>query len=454
MTKYTTKYVCGDCGYTSAQWLGKCPSCGKWNTFIEEIVKPTINRGIKKRGDYLERAKSFLLKDIKITEKTRTKTGIDEFDRVLGGGIVKGSVVLIGGEPGIGKSTLILQSVYNLAKKGIKIVYVSGEESPLQIKLRADRLKCSDQDIEILSETDIEQILTVFNPPFTNLVVIDSIQSIYHQDISSIPGSISQVRECGQRIMESAKTTGIPVFIIGHVTKGGMIAGPKTLEHLVDTVLYLEGDKNHFYRILRAAKNRFGSTNEIGVFEMESSGLKEVKDPSLMFMGIREENPSGTCTVCAMEGSRPFLVEIEALVAQASYGTPQRVSSGIDYRRVAMLLAVIERRLNIRMGIKDVFLNVVGGLFLEERAGDLGVILAIISSFKNRPIDKYTIALGEVGLTGEIRPVSQIDKRIKEATRLGFKKCIIPYYNRTGKTDISILKARTVKEAVNLVIGY
>jgi DNA repair protein RadA/Sms len=393
------------------------------------------------------------LKDIQISASIRTKTGIGEFDRVMGGGIVAGSLVLIGGEPGIGKSTLILQATNNLANKGNQILYCSGEESREQIKLRAERMGIVNESLYILSEIDIERILREIENLSPKLVVIDSIQTVYRPDIDNFPGSVVQVRECASNLIKTAKGKRIPVFIIGHVTKGGVIAGPRTLEHMVDTVLYLEGDRNHFFRILRAAKNRFGSTNEIGVFEMGERGLMEVKDPSLVFLEERNENLPGVATVCSLEGTRPFLVEVQALVSKTSYGMPQRVVSGVDYRRFAMLIAVCEKKLGIRLGAQDVFLNIVGGLRIEETASDLGIVCAIVSAYRGRAIDRRTIIIGEVGLTGEVRSISQLQKRVNEAERLGFKRCIVPRARGRIKSKIEIVPVHKVSEALDRTVG-
>lgn len=425
----------------SPKWLGKCPDCGEWNTFVQEIKVPT-------KVHLQKRSKPQALKEIALSKETRLKTGIGELDRVLGGGIVEGSVVLIGGEPGIGKSTLILQLSNKLAKRNKKVLYVSGEESPAQIKIRAERLNIS-EDLLILPETNIEQIQETIVDVQPDTVVVDSIQTIYDPNLATIPGSVSQVRECGLTLMQIAKEKNIIMLMIGHVTKGGVIAGPKTLEHMVDTVLYLEGDKNYYYRILRAAKNRFGSTNEIGVFEMGEKGLSEVEDPSLFFLEQRREDSSGTVVSCTLEGTRPFLVEIQALLSPCAYGVPQRVSAGIDYRRLAMLLAVIERKLGFKVSTRDVFLNIVGGLKIEERACDLAIVAAIVSGLKDVPINKDVVVLGEVGLTGEIRLMQQLQRRMNEAERLGFRKCIIPRQARIKKVGkLELIEVGTVNEAI------
>ncbi len=440
--------MCQVCGYFSPQWLGKCPNCGSWGSLIEEIRVTNIKVGLH--------IPALSLSKIKLSKTPRTNIGIQEFDRVLGGGIVPGSLTLIGGEPGIGKSTLLLQSASQLAQQKIKVLYISGEESPAQIKLRTIRLNIEQSNIYVLAQTDITEIINEIKNQAPDVIIIDSIQSIYHPDVTSLPGSVTQVRECTLKLMQIAKYKGIPVFIIGHVTKGGIIAGPKTLEHLVDTVLYIEGDKNHYYRILRAVKNRFGSTNEIGVFEMKEKGLQEVKDPSSLFLQERQENSQGTIVTCAMEGSRPFLVEIQSLLAPCGYRMPQRVSAGIDYKRVAMLLAVVERRVGIKVSTQDVFLNVVGGLHIDETACDLAIILSIISGAKNSPVLGQTVVLGEVGLTGEVRPIGLIERRLKEIERLGFTHCIIPLTCKNFSSlsaskagNIKITGVRNIGEAIS-----
>jgi DNA repair protein RadA/Sms len=391
------------------------------------------------------------LSEIVISPTIRMQTKIHEFDRVLGGGIVESSLVLVGGEPGIGKSTLLLQCIDRIAGLGKKVLYVSGEESLQQIKLRASRLGIDNQNIHVLAQTDIDEIAREIEVLSPDLVVIDSVQTVYRSEVSALPGSITQVRECALRLAHIAKSGRLPVFLIGHVTKEGAIAGPKTLEHMVDTVLYLEGDKNRFYRILRAAKNRFGSTHEIGIFEMKEKGLQEVKDPSLMFVGDRHDNAPGSVVTCAMEGSRPFLVEIQSLLASCAFRMPQRVASGLEHKRLAMLLAVIERRAGIKVSTHDVFVNVVGGLQIEERASDLALILAIVSGIKNLPVSQKTAVLGEVGLGGEIRAVGLVEKRVREIERLGFTKCIAP---SKCKSSIEVVVVRNIREAINETINH
>ena len=424
--KAKTIFVCNECGYESAKWMGKCPACNSWNTFFEEKLSTKVESG--KREKKIQEApkplNSFVGQDAQ-----RTSTGYAELDRVLGGGLVKGSLVLVGGEPGIGKSTLILQLCDKVKGEG-KVLYVSGEESAEQIKLRADRLNIKNDDILFLGETDIDiidQNIEELNP---KLVIIDSMQTMYSEDISSAPGSVSQVREITSRIMKICKSRKITTIIIGHVTKDGNIAGPRVLEHMVDTVLYIEGERYFSYRMIRGVKNRFGSTNEVGMFEMQEKGMVEITNPSSILISEREDNPSGSVVVATVEGTRPLLVELQALVTQSVFGLPRRTANGIDYNRLTLLVAVMEKKAGFMLGNQDVYLNVVGGLKVNEPALDLGIILATASSFKNVSIPKGVIALGEVGLTGEVRTINMMEKRLKEAERLGFKKCIIPENNK------------------------
>jgi len=414
-----SKFVCNNCGYEAVKWLGKCPNCGEWDTLVEETMAQAGRRlspGV--RGEPAR------IGDITMTEAVRSPTGTGEFDRVLGGGVVRGSLVLIGGDPGVGKSTLLLQCVGGLVRRGNKVLYASGEESPEQIKLRAERLGVDAGELYVLSETNLEAILGSVSELEPAMVVIDSIQTVYHPELESAPGSVGQVRECGGLIMRAAKSGRTAFFIIGHVTKGGVIAGPRTLEHLVDTVLYLEGDLRHQFRILRGVKNRFGSTNEIGVFQMGQRGLKEVENPSEAFLSERNENSPGAAVTCAIEGSRPIMIEVQALVSRANFGLPQRVATGTDQKRLSMLLAVMERRGGLRIGDQDVFCNVAGGVRIGETAVDLAVVAALASNYKDRAIARDTIVVGEVGLAGEIRRVRQMERRIMEARRLGFSRCV------------------------------
>ena len=448
--KAKTIFVCNECGYESAKWMGKCPACNSWNTFFEEKLSTKVESG--KREKKIQEApkplNSFVGQDAQ-----RTSTGYAELDRVLGGGLVKGSLVLVGGEPGIGKSTLILQLCDKVKGEG-KVLYVSGEESAEQIKLRADRLNIKNDDILFLGETDIDiidQNIEELNP---KLVIIDSMQTMYSEDISSAPGSVSQVREITSRIMKICKSRKITTIIIGHVTKDGNIAGPRVLEHMVDTVLYIEGERYFSYRMIRGVKNRFGSTNEVGMFEMQEKGMVEITNPSSILISEREDNPSGSVVVATVEGTRPLLVELQALVTQSIFGLPRRTANGIDYNRLTLLVAVMEKKAGFMLGNQDVYLNVVGGLKVNEPALDLGIILATASSFKNVSIPKGVIALGEVGLTGEVRTINMMEKRLKEAERLGFKKCIIPENNKKLLKEsykLDIIGVKNINEAMKAI---
>ena len=448
--KAKTIFVCNECGYESAKWMGKCPACNSWNTFFEEKLSTKVESG--KREKKIQEApkplNSFVGQDAQ-----RTSTGYAELDRVLGGGLVKGSLVLVGGEPGIGKSTLILQLCDKVKGEG-KVLYVSGEESAEQIKLRADRLNIKNDDILFLGETDIDiidQNIEELNP---KLVIIDSMQTMYSEDISSAPGSVSQVREITSRIMKICKSRKITTIIIGHVTKDGNIAGPRVLEHMVDTVLYIEGERYFSYRMIRGVKNRFGSTNEVGMFEMQEKGMVEITNPSSILISEREDNPSGSVVVATVEGTRPLLVELQALVTQSVFGLPRRTANGIDYNRLTLLVAVMEKKAGFMLGNQDVYLNVVGGLKVNEPALDLGIILATASSFKNVSIPKGVIALGEVGLTGEVRTINMMEKRLKEAERLGFKKCIIPESNKKLLKEsykLDIIGVKNINEAMKAI---
>ncbi|MFR5950536.1 MAG: DNA repair protein RadA [Clostridia bacterium] len=448
--KAKTIFVCNECGYESAKWMGKCPACNSWNTFFEEKLSTKVESG--KREKKIQEApkplNSFVGQDAQ-----RTSTGYAELDRVLGGGLVKGSLVLVGGEPGIGKSTLILQLCDKVKGEG-KVLYVSGEESAEQIKLRADRLNIKNDDILFLGETDIDiidQNIEELNP---KLVIIDSMQTMYSEDISSAPGSVSQVREITSRIMKICKSRKITTIIIGHVTKDGNIAGPRVLEHMVDTVLYIEGERYFSYRMIRGVKNRFGSTNEVGMFEMQEKGMVEITNPSSILISEREDNPSSSVVVATVEGTRPLLVELQALVTQSVFGLPRRTANGIDYNRLTLLVAVMEKKAGFMLGNQDVYLNVVGGLKVNEPALDLGIILATASSFKNVSIPKGVIALGEVGLTGEVRTINMMEKRLKEAERLGFKKCIIPENNKKLLKEsykLDIIGVKNINEAMKAI---
>lgn len=447
MAKLKSLFVCSQCGYESAKWYGKCPGCGEWNTMNEEIPQTAVKAS--KRAVSLQSVMK--LQDITEDVEKRISTGIKELDRVLGGGIVEGSLVLIGGDPGIGKSTILLQACQFIGKNK-SILYVSGEESANQIKLRANRLGVTTSNLGILAQTDVGSIIETIRTDKPDLVIIDSIQTMILDECSSSAGSVTQVRECTNIFMRTAKSFGIPIFVVGHVNKDGAIAGPKVLEHIVDTVLYFEGERNYSYRLLRSVKNRFGSTNEIGVFEMQQDGLKEVENPSLMMLSGRPKNTSGTCVACVMEGSRPILAEVQGLVTATGFGTPRRMSTGFDYNRMAMLLAVLEKRAGYFFNSMDTYINVVGGLRLDEPAADLTVAMALVSSLKDIVINDNVIAFGEIGLAGEIRAVSCCEQRVAEAYRLGFKKCIIPFNNYKSlskdlKINADIIPVRTIREA-------
>ena len=446
MAKPSTVFVCSNCGNESSKWFGRCPACNEWNTCYEE----KINLKSSGKSASKKTATTVKLDDVKKQDIVRTKTGFGELDRVLGGGLVKGSLTLLGGEPGIGKSTLILQICDKIKGEG-QVLYVSGEESAQQIKIRADRLGIKNNDIVFLGETDIDVIEDAILKTNPKLVIIDSIQTMYSDEITSGPGSVSQVREITARIMKMCKQEEITTIIIGHVTKDGNIAGPRVLEHMVDTVLYLEGERYFAYRILRGVKNRFGSTNEIGMFEMNDIGMCEIDNPSSVLLSEKNENVAGSIVVASIEGTRPILVELQALTATSVFGMSRRTANGIDYNRLTLLIAVLEKRTGLPLGNQDVYLNIVGGIKINEPALDLGIILAVSSSFKNIPIPNDVIAIGEVGLTGEVRSVNQIEKRIKEAEKLGFKKCIIPESNKKLLKDtykLDIIGVQNISEAM------
>jgi DNA repair protein RadA/Sms len=453
MAKVKTHFVCQSCGYQAPKWLGRCPGCQEWNTFVEERV---VEEKVPERDPlgFETEAVPTPITEIVGEEKERLQVGIAEFDRVLGGGIVFGSVVLVGGDPGIGKSTLLLQMMSRLASNGKKILYVSGEESLQQTKMRADRLGVSSPQLFVVSETSLEKILQDIQTLRPSAVVVDSIQTIYSSELPSTPGSISQVREASSRLLYLAKHLSIPVFLVGHVTKEGFIAGPKVLEHMVDTVLYIEGEANHAFRILRAVKNRFGSTNEIGVFEMKDSGLVEVASPSEFFLSGRTQPSSGSVVMAGLEGSRPILVELQALVVSTPFGIPRRTAQGVDPNRVSLLVAVMEKRLGIRLINHDIFLNIAGGIKVDEPGVDLGVICAIASSSKDKLIDPEVVVFGEIGLGGEVRGVSQSEIRVKEAARLGFKRCILPKQNQEKMKaikGIELVGVEAVREAMDVL---
>ena len=453
MAKTSTVFVCNECGYESAKWLGKCPACNSWNTFFEQKIVKDNGKSSHGGSDKVKNATPTKLNSIEGKEQARTSTGVAELDRVLGGGIVKGSLILLGGEPGIGKSTLILQICDKMQGEG-KVLYVSGEESAEQIKLRADRLNIKNEDILFLGETDIDVISEAINEVSPKLVIIDSIQTMYSDEITSAAGTISQVREITARIMNICKKQNITTIIIGHVTKDGNIAGPRVLEHMVDTVLYLEGERYFSYRILRGVKNRFGSTNEVGMFEMQGSGMEEITNPSSILISEREDNPPGSVIVATMEGTRPLLIELQALTSPTVFGMPRRTANGIDYNRLTVLMAVLEKRAGMNLGSQDVYVNVVSGIKIGEPAIDLGMILAVASSYKGIAIPTNLVAIGEVGLTGEVRSVNMIEKRLKEAEKLGFKKCIIPENNKKLLKDnfkLDIIGVKNISEALNAI---
>ena len=452
--KTKTIYYCTSCGNETPQWMGRCPACGAWNTLTEHTEKPVNEKKaavtLRDRGD--RRPKR--LSQIVSGSEQRFSTGMAELDRVLGGGAVKGSLVLVGGAPGIGKSTLLLQICSALCQNAV-VLYVSGEESESQLKMRAERLQVADDHLLFFSETDVEEILLAVKELRPDILIVDSIQTMSAPDNTSSPGSISQVKDCTMALMQLSKTTGMTVFVVGHVNKDGAIAGPKVLEHMVDCVLYFEGERSGVYRLLRAAKNRFGSTNEIGVFEMYDKGLREIPNPSQLLLAGRPKGASGTCVACAMEGTRPILAEVQALVTKSFFNVPRRTTDGFDYNRAALLTAVLEKRGGIRLGDCDIYLNVIGGLNIDEPGSDLPVLIAIASSFRDAPVNEHLTAVGEVGLTGEIRMVSNLEQRLAEIRRLGFEKCIIP---RSGSERIScpeglqLLRVRNVREAIEIAL--
>ncbi len=441
MARQKTIFVCQNCGYKAPKWLGRCPDCGAWNSLVEELTERD-NRDREKRGSFLGRPQR--IDTVALDKEGRDKTGMSEFDRTLGGGVVPGSLVLIGGDPGIGKSTLILQVVQRLAQQGLRVLYISGEESVQQIKMRAQRISADSSELYLLSGTCLEDVIDRLNELAPRIIVIDSIQTIFTESLGSAPGSIGQVREVTSRLMNLAKGSGRAIFLIGHVTKDGAIAGPKVLEHLVDTVLYFEGDGSHMYRILRSVKNRYGPTNEIGVFEMSDNGLEEVGNPSKVFLEERARDVSGSIVISCMEGSRPLLVEMQALVCSSSLAIPRRTTIGVDPNRVSLLVAVLSKRGGVALSDKDIFLNVAGGIKIEEPAIDLGIISTTASSFLNKPIPRKTITFGEVGLSGEVRGVSQTELRLKEAVKLGFSRCLL------SKKSIKTLKTTVDMELIGV----
>ena len=456
--KVKTVYFCQNCGVQSPKWLGKCPSCNEWNTYVEEVVQknePSASSAISKTSYHKKNAEAVLIHEIGEQTEARIEIIDKELSRVLGGGIVPGSLVLFGGEPGIGKSTLMLQLA--LQEKKLKILYVSGEESEQQIKMRASRIGLQNNQCYIFTETSTSNIIAKTDEIRPQLIVIDSIQTLYSPSMESSPGSVSQIRQCAAELMKLAKESAIPVFLIGHVTKDGSLAGPKVLEHIVDTVLQFEGERNHVYRLLRTTKNRFGSTNELGIYEMQGTGLREVNNPSEILITAREEAVSGVAIAATLEGLRPMLIETQALVSTAAYGTPQRSATGYDLRRLSMLLAVLEKRCGFRLGVKDVFLNIAGGLKVEDPAIDLALVCAILSSNEDIAIDATICFAGEVGLSGEIRPVNRIEQRIAEAERLGFEQIFISKYNKLSadhfSAKIKVVQVAKIEEAFTHLFG-
>ena len=447
-----TVYFCQNCGHEETKWLGQCPACKEWNTFVEEKVlvsSISAQAGAKTVRDI----NVVSLSEVSVDDHTRIETGMQELDRVLGGGIVPGSLVLVGGDPGIGKSTLLLQVCQKLAQER-SVLYISGEESLSQIKLRANRMGEFQENLKLLCETNLDTIRNVIENRKPELVIIDSIQTMYSEDVSSAPGSVSQVRESTHVFMQLAKGLGITIFIVGHVTKEGTVAGPRVLEHMVDTVLYFEGDRHASYRILRGVKNRFGSTNEIGVFEMRQNGLVEVENPSEYMLSGKPENASGSVVACSMEGTRPLLIEIQALVSESNFGMPRRTAAGTDYNRVNLLMAVLEKRIGLHMSNCDAYVNIAGGIKMNEPAIDLGIVMALVSSYKNRPVDEKMIVFGEVGLSGEVRAVSMPEQRVAEAKKLGFEICVVPEVSLDMVKNIKGIKivgVKTVNDAMNLI---
>jgi len=431
MAKVRVRYICQQCGADSNRWFGRCVGCGAWNTCAEETAAPSSAQTRQREG-LIKANPPMPITEVGGGQDERTSTAIVEFDRTLGGGIVAGLAALVGGDPGIGKSTLLLQAVSQLALSGLKVLYVSAEESPRQTRMRAQRIGALAEDLLLVSESNLELICGYIEEIQPIAVVVDSIQTIFNPDLQSAPGSVGQVRECAARLVSLAKRTGTAIFLVGHVTKEGTVAGPRVLEHLVDTVLYLEGERHGAFRILRAAKNRFGSTNEIGIFEMREAGMVEVPNPSQVFLPDRNEPREGAVTICTVEGTRPILVEVQALVASSNFGYPQRVANGFDSRRMAILVAVLEKRSGLQLGSQDIFLNVAGGLRLEEPAVDLGIALAMVSSFRNKQVPPDMVVMGELGLGGEIRPVGQVERRVAEAQKLGFARCLMAKGNLTG----------------------
>lgn len=452
-SKKSTVFFCQNCGFESAKWMGQCPGCREWNTFVEEQVSTAA---LKKNGTQgsTARQKPAVLSEITMEKEDRISTGMQELDRVLGGGVVAGSLTLVGGDPGIGKSTLLLQVCRNFSDAGAKVLYISGEESLKQIKMRAERIGSFNDNLLLLCETNLSLIEDTIRSQKPQIVIIDSIQTMYSEDVSAAPGSVSQVRESTALFLQLAKGLGVSIFIVGHVTKEGTVAGPRVLEHMVDTVLYFEGDRYASYRILRSVKNRFGSTNEIGVFEMREEGLAEVRNPSEYMLSGRPKDACGCVVACTVEGTRPLMVEMQALVCHSNFGIPRRQATGVDFNRVNLLMAVLEKRLGLQMSGCDAYVNLAGGIRIQEPAVDLGMVMAIVSSFKNRPVDERTVVFGEVGLSGEVRAVSLAEQRLQEAVKLGFTTCVMPRANADmlkNTKNIKVIGVSNVQEAIELI---
>lgn len=452
-SKKSTVFFCQNCGFESAKWMGQCPGCREWNTFVEEQVSTAA---LKKNGTQgsTARQKPAVLSEITMEKEDRISTGMQELDRVLGGGVVAGSLTLVGGDPGIGKSTLLLQVCRNFSDAGAKVLYISGEESLKQIKMRAERIGSFNDNLLLLCETNLSLIEDTIRSRKPQIVIIDSIQTMYSEDVSAAPGSVSQVRESTALFLQLAKGLGVSIFIVGHVTKEGTVAGPRVLEHMVDTVLYFEGDRYASYRILRSVKNRFGSTNEIGVFEMQEEGLTEVRNPSEYMLSGRPKDACGCVVACTVEGTRPLMVEMQALVCHSNFGIPRRQATGVDFNRVNLLMAVLEKRLGLQMSGCDAYVNLAGGIRIQEPAVDLGMVMAIVSSFKNRPVDESTVVFGEVGLSGEVRAVSLAEQRLQEAVKLGFTTCVMPKANADmlkNTKSIKVIGVSNVQEAIELI---
>ena len=452
-SKKSTVFFCQNCGLESAKWMGQCPGCREWNTFVEEQVSTAA---LKKNGTQgsTVRQKPAVLSEITMEKEDRISTGMQELDRVLGGGVVAGSLTLVGGDPGIGKSTLLLQVCRNFSDAGAKVLYISGEESLKQIKMRAERIGSFNDNLLLLCETNLSLIEDTIRSQKPQIVIIDSIQTMYSEDVSAAPGSVSQVRESTALFLQLAKGLGVSIFIVGHVTKEGTVAGPRVLEHMVDTVLYFEGDRYASYRILRSVKNRFGSTNEIGVFEMREEGLAEVRNPSEYMLSGRPKDACGCVVACTVEGTRPLMVEMQALVCHSNFGIPRRQATGVDFNRVNLLMAVLEKRLGLQMSGCDAYVNLAGGIRIQEPAVDLGMVMAIVSSFKNRPVDESTVVFGEVGLSGEVRAVSLAEQRLQEAVKLGFTTCVMPRANADmlkNTKNIKVIGVSNVQEAIELI---